>query len=141
MIAEPGAVYAQILNGRVHQIFTADDMPEWADVTDDPPPPSGIRALDVTLRAGSIRVGDVFDGRDFMSPPAPVETDAERARRLLAEADELDRKSTVALRAMVLAQDGAAVPLPELAQARTDLRSLDAQAKVKREQAEQLMNQ
>lgn len=48
MKAIAGRVYAHILNGKVHRLFTAAELPEWADASDVPRADLFITALDVT---------------------------------------------------------------------------------------------
>ena len=104
MRAKPNVTYAQILHGRVHWLFTENDLPEWADETDSPPPAFGIRAIEITGAVPAI--GDLWDGTSFLPAPAPV------AAPVLtpAPAQELqaaDLASISALRELVLDLSGA----------------------------------
>lgn len=59
--AQDGRMYAQIINGKCHWIFTKAELPEWNG--------DQIQTVDVT---GSVpTVGDAWDGAAFVPPPAP----------------------------------------------------------------------
>ena len=57
MVAEPGVTYAQIVGGKIHWLFTSAEMPEWADVKDEPAPVMGINV--VTAPVGAV-VGNPY---------------------------------------------------------------------------------
>ncbi len=54
MIAIPGHTYAHITSGRVHWVFTANDLPEWND--------DAILTLDITAVNPLPKTGDLFAG-------------------------------------------------------------------------------
>lgn len=62
MIADQGKTYAQILNSKVHWIFTSEELPEWNE--------EQCPAVDITDMTPQPQVGWSYDG-DVFSEPAP----------------------------------------------------------------------
>jgi hypothetical protein len=67
MTAEPGRTYAQILGGKLHWIFTVNDLPEWAEDGE-----FAIQVIDVTDLDPAPQVGWLWNGSTFSEPPVPV---------------------------------------------------------------------
>lgn len=81
--AVKGRVYAQIRNGKAHWIFTAEDLPEWAEGTGD----FEIQTADITDLNPQPKEGWDFDGETFTPPappPAPVPQEVTRYQALAA---------------------------------------------------------
>lgn len=78
--AEKGKKYAQIVDGHVHWIFTAAELPEWDG--------ESIVVVDVTGLA--VAVGDSYDGACFASVQMP--SDVLRTALLSAITAERDRR-------------------------------------------------
>jgi hypothetical protein len=76
MIAQENTTYAQIIDGKCHWIFTADDLPEWNE--------QDIDAVDVTGLV--VNVGDLFDGATFTAPQPATLTN-----RISAAIKRIDR--------------------------------------------------
>jgi hypothetical protein len=55
MLAEEDKIYAQIMNGKVHWVFTIDDLPEWNE--------EDITVVDITHKV--VEIGDLYDGSVF----------------------------------------------------------------------------
>jgi len=72
-IAEKGKLYAQILDGCCHWLFTSEELLEWSD--------EHICVVDVTGQ--SVRIGDRYDGMHFV-PQEPVALDVLRTTRIAA---------------------------------------------------------
>ena len=62
MVASPSAMYAQIVDGLVHWLFTAAELPEWN--------PNNIQVVDITAVTPRPLVGWSYSAGVF-SPPAP----------------------------------------------------------------------
>jgi hypothetical protein len=99
MIAQPGVRYAQIIAGRVHWVFTRNELPEWQD--------SAFEVQDITGRPevveGSIhRGGPVFDP----PPPPPASNPIPGLRRadLLTACLDVESDATVPATVKTLAQ-------------------------------------
>lgn len=78
-----GRVYAQIRDSKVHWIFTADDLPEWAEGTGE----FEIQTLDVTDLHPQPEAGwHMVDGRLIPPPadPTPVPQTVTRFQALAA---------------------------------------------------------
>ena len=70
MQASPNSTYAQILNGVIHWIFTASDLPEWN--------PSDFTAVDITSVSPTPQVGWLYDAvSGAFTDPATLITLAE----------------------------------------------------------------
>lgn len=85
MRAEQGKTYAQILNGKCHWIFTAEDLPEWND--------DHILVVDVTgdiPSIGDVFLGGVFEPVETVQPPAPMHCSRRQGRLALLANGLLD---------------------------------------------------
>lgn len=87
MKADPGKTYAQVVDGRVRWLFTADTLPEWNERT--------LVAIDVTGTPGVAPGWLVVDG-EVLAPPAP--SLGETALRTILELED-QQKRKVTLRA------------------------------------------
>jgi hypothetical protein len=77
MQATSDHIYTQIVNGLVHYLFTAADMPEWNETQ--------ITVVDVTAVSPAPAVGWSYAGGTFSAPPAPpAPTLAQQASAMLA---------------------------------------------------------
>jgi hypothetical protein len=64
MVANEGRIYAQIVNKKVHWIFTAADLPEWNE--------HDLDTVDITnVTAPAPEVGWDYDGVTFTNPAKP----------------------------------------------------------------------
>lgn len=59
--AQQGKIYAQVIDGKCHWLFTAQELPEWNE--------NDITVVDVSGQG--VEVGDLWNGVTF-SKPAPV---------------------------------------------------------------------
>lgn len=119
MKALEGRTYAQIESGKVKWLFTADDLPEWCDVTDAPGHEYHIQVVE---SAAGVDVGDLYADGVFSKPPPPSkeETDAAFNAALQIKLDAIDRKKVRALTDAVLTGD------------KSTLMALEAQAETHR---------
>lgn len=87
--AEEDKVYVQIVGGKCHWVFTADELPEWND--DD------IQVVEVT---GNVPApGDVYENGGFVAPaPDPVQQ-----RTIFTSLEFLDRFTSAEQLAVVAA--------------------------------------
>ncbi len=62
MRAEQNKTYAQILNGKIHFIFTSNELPEWNE--------NAIEVIDITGRG--VQVGWLYENGVFSPPAKPI---------------------------------------------------------------------
>ena len=88
MKAQPGRTYAQVLQGRLHLLFTADDLPEWSDVTEPAETHTvfTIQAVDVTDLNPQPEPGWLWNGTAFVAPTAPAPVIPQVVSRFQAKA-------------------------------------------------------
>ena len=102
MKALNGHTYAVIVNGRVRQLFTADDLPEWADSSEDHTHPFTLTTVDVTGLDPMPAVDWVYaDGAFSAYTPTKEEQNALLTSRLAA----IDAKKVRALSDALLTGD------------------------------------
>ena len=77
-----GRVYAQIRDSKVHWIFTADDLPEWAEGAGE----FEIQTVDITDLNPQPKEGWDFDGKNFTPPAAPLVPVPQEVTRFQARA-------------------------------------------------------
>lgn len=82
MKAEAGRRYAQVIDQRVHWIFTLDDLPEWQD--------DAFLVVDVSDQPAVVEGYRHDGGTTFSPPPGPTAQEiAERARLLNLRVDAI----------------------------------------------------
>lgn len=64
-VAEQDHIYAQVLHGAVHWIFTQDQLPEWSD--------AGFDVVDITELNPQPQQGWLYDGLAFSKPLVDLE--------------------------------------------------------------------
>lgn len=64
MKAKSGKTYAQILNGKVHWVFTIDELPEWSE--------THIEVVEIPSGSQRPNEGDLWNGLGFVKAPPPI---------------------------------------------------------------------
>ena len=96
MRAETGRTYASISQGKLTLLFTADDLPAWADVSENHAHHFVLQVIDVTDLAPPPAVGDLFDGVAFSTPPPPPPPPVDIFRDdLRAQLDKVKQKVAI----------------------------------------------